>query len=660
VRFCSLFEVEMSAFPSTDGLLRKGTHPGQAALGAVIILFMTISWGLCLPEALLAGEPDPRVQADDHAANMDFFEEKGNFPEAIHHGRAAAAAYLRIGEPCIAGRVLQKVSALLMANGARATAIHEIQKAIRIQTEVKDRVGLATSLGSLALLKASGPRPAEGVADYLRAVDIALSDRLSGARRVLFDAGKRFFRKLSTKGTLADSLGLLKSLANRCARAGLFDRAEGFVHLWHQTAVRGKNHDGALESADALARISKGRGYRFGELEAMKFRGLYLLGAVRGSRRENHRTAREIFLSEKAERGKLGDRVGLAWALNNLGWTHLLLEEYSKAEEPLQRASELFREFGDKEGYAKALNNLLTLARALENAELVKQSEAALKKAAELAPPKVREVTFEPQKKRLSYYMFMRVSDTHPIVRIRAYKDRVTFQDTATGEVFDAVGLRPGPVKVTISTPALVRWFDKQSGKMAQSVFYLLGERYLKYGDSLLFLADGDCVVSIRENRLVLVQGEEPAAALRDVTKRWPEPGGYPDRATPSAALATLVESLNRGVIEAGSREKPAKVNEEAWKVFLETLSEFIRPVMDRDSFVGTSEKRMGVPLRVTVKKVFEIAPWWVKVVYAYAPKTPGPEAAAKLKAQKLEGSFTAYAVLEGKEWKVDFLAGRQ
>ena len=72
----------------------------------------------------------------------------------------------------------------------------------------------------------------------------------------------------------------------------------------------------------------------------------------------------------------------------------------------------------------------------------------------------------------------------------------------------------------------------------------------------------------------------------------------------------------------------------------------------------------MGVPLLVKVVKVTELKPFWIRIHYRYETDMQRPgvnldRAKTVLKDQMLTGVYSAFAFRQGKEWKIDFLAGK-
>jgi tetratricopeptide (TPR) repeat protein len=648
----SLFRVDASVLPR---------WVVWTAVAAGILLFPAISWG-----EGSGGNSDARhlSLADDHAASMNYFEKQGNIREAIHHGRTAVNYYLGLGRRRTAGRILQRVSSLLLAVGIRSSAIHEIQRAIALQREIEDEVGLAISLGSLGLLKATGTRPEEGRADFLKGLDIALSKGYRGARRLLLQAAGKLLEKLDTASSPTFALSFLKELATRCAGAGLYARAEDYIRRRYRKALEAGLADPALDAARQLEGLSRKRKYDFGVAEAYKSRGLAFLATLSKPRREGLAAARKAFAAEREIRQDIDDLMGLAWSLNNLGYVLILLGEYAGAEGHLRQALDIFREIHLADGASKVLNNLIDLAEKKEDAEAKKLYRSALVGIWKMQTHKTRFFEFTPKNRRLAYYMFYRCGDDNPVVEVRMEGDHVLFVDVPTGEVFTKIPLRFAPAKVTISAPGLVKLFQRSPDFVARSVFFVLGRRYIKYGESLLFLRSGDRAYSIRDNRLILLRENAASLEGRDVADRWSPTGTYPSFASPHDALATMVEAINRGVKVPGSRTKKAVVDEKAWEVFQESLTHFIRQEIDRESFVGTSEKRADLPLGIQVFAARELRPGWVSLAYRYVPllgrtKLKPQEAAALMKKQGLEGKYKAFFLSEGKTWRVDFLAGQ-
>ena len=128
-------------------------------------------------------------------------------------------------------------------------------------------------------------------------------------------------------------------------------------------------------------------------------------------------------------------------------------------------------------------------------------------------------------------------------------------------------------------------------------------------------------------------------------------------------ALATFVEALNRGAKDGGEGKNPVLV-ESAWVQFRKALSGFAAAVVGRESFQGTAEKRLQVPVTVEVVGAWSIKDCWAKVRYRHvldlARTRLGKEEARKeFEKRKLGSLYTAFLVKEGSSWKIDFLAGR-
>ncbi|HZS86553.1 MAG TPA: tetratricopeptide repeat protein [Chloroflexota bacterium] len=96
------------------------------------------------------------------------------------------------------------------------------------------------------------------------------------------------------------------------------------------------------------------------------------------------RAALALYEESLALRRALGDRLGMAVALNNLANAHIDLGEYAQAESAYGETLELFRAVGDQWGVATAVNNLSVAARELgqhERAEALAKESLALRRA---------------------------------------------------------------------------------------------------------------------------------------------------------------------------------------------------------------------------------------------------------------------------------------
>ncbi len=602
-------------------------------------------------------------RADDHVQAMDFNERAGNLPEAVYHGRAAATIYMATGQGRLAGRILQKVSAMLRAIGLRNSAMFEIRRAADVFEREGDSPGLAVSILNLALLKACGPNPAEGTADYLKALDMAISKALRGPRRAILESAGEMIQRFKDAKSHEKAFAFMDQIASRCMGSDLEPFAERMILTWYEIAMEAKKPDDAAAALDRLLALSKARGYGFGEAEAMKFKGLLLLDSSDSNKRDRLLAACGLFEEETGLRTRIDDGVGLGWALNNLGYALMLSGENSRAAGELARGEAIFSGLSSREGLSKIYFNMKDLAGKTGDKALLEKAEKGLAGLSALKPPQQEEVAFEPANKRLAYYMFLRAGDEMPVIELRMEKDCIVFRDVATGESFKPVLLRPGPVRVTVSCPSPIKWFQESPSAVAKSVFWIVNRRGVKYGDTAVFLGPGDSAYSLRENRLVIAKsGRLPSAEEKDVSGRWTVSGAYPDLTNPLNALATMVESLNRG--SSKGDDGRGKVVAESWKTFMDSLSGFIRQEMDEDSFLGTAEKRTEVPLKIKALNVYEIKPFWVRIVYEYVAdadrtKLEPQKAAEMLEKQGLGGVFTAYSVFEGSDWKVDFLAGK-
>ncbi len=85
---------------------------------------------------------------------------------------------------------------------------------------------------------------------------------------------------------------------------------------------------------------------------------------------------------------QLGDRLGQAWALDELGMVHQETGEYSAAAACLEEALELHRDLGSRHGEIVALNDLGELATRTSAPEKASEiHREALAKAIELGAP---------------------------------------------------------------------------------------------------------------------------------------------------------------------------------------------------------------------------------------------------------------------------------
>ncbi len=650
----------MRVEPPSGPVSRQARFPSLFLILAAAGAFVLQAAGA--EEAAPPGVPG-LFHADDHFCSMDYFERSGNLTEAVYHGRAAAAMYIAAGECRTAGRILQRVSAMLRALGLRNSAIVEIRRSIAALEKAGDAPGIAVSTLGLALLKASGPVPAEGVADYDKALVMALSGGMRGPRRTILDAAPDLASRLAASRAFESAFAFLGGVASKCEEAGFTPAAEKLLLLWYETAVKAGKKADAEAALGRFSDLCKRREYPFGVAEALKLRGLLLIEPSEAGRREPLLSARTLFETELAMREGMDDRPGTGWACNNLGYVLMLLGEYSTAGVHLARAEKTFRDLSLADGLSKALHNQIDLAAKTGDNALSGRAGKALGEIRNLPLPRQEDVSFEPANKRLAYYMFLRSGDEDPVVEIIMGEDSVTFRDAASGEEFKPIPLKCESVKVTVSCPAPMKWFETASKDVAKSVFYVFGPRYVKYGDSLIFLAKGDRAYSVRENRLVRPADGAQVQKGGDVTAKQAAGDAYPDLSGPAAALATMVESLNRGA-SPGPGGGWVR-DEKAWQTFQDSLSDFVRLEIDEESFLGTAEKRTEVPVRVKPLEIRELKPFWVRLRYEYEPDAArtalGREKAMELlEKQGLSGTHVAYAILEGSEWKVDFLAGRE
>jgi len=162
---------------------------------------------------------------------------------------------------------------------------------------------------------------------------------------------------------------------------------------WARTRARGEE---GLRLAAALAPFWEMRGHIAEgrrQLEEMladhqgspstRARGLNGAGIL-VMREGEHRTSLALYQEALALRRELGDTLGMAVSLTNVGNAHVELGEYEQAEPAYAAALDLYRAVGDQSGVATAFNNQAVATRELgqyERAEALAKESLALRRA---------------------------------------------------------------------------------------------------------------------------------------------------------------------------------------------------------------------------------------------------------------------------------------
>jgi tetratricopeptide (TPR) repeat protein len=304
----------------------------------------------CLDHAARTGQQARAITLT--AATTALLQIDGPWDEAITRHTTAVQAARQLGDRLGQASALASLGILRRLTGDYPGAAEVLQEALGICRDIGDRLGQANALRELGSVRRQAgdyPRATEALAESLR-ICRDIGDRLGHAYALYYLGCVRRQAGDYPGATeaLAESLRICRDIGDRLGQANA---------LGSLGAVRGQTGDGpgAAEALEESLGICRDIGNRLGQATA-----LGNLGALRRLTGDGP-GATEALAESLGICRDIGHRLGQATALADLGGVRRQAGDYPGAARALEEALGIFRDIGDRGGEAEALNEMGTL-----------------------------------------------------------------------------------------------------------------------------------------------------------------------------------------------------------------------------------------------------------------------------------------------------------